>query len=473
MRHFFLPRPAMLDSYTTLVLTALVSLLLPLLVWWATRDLASRAVVWWCIGSALLGVGLILMGLRPHLPVWLSFHIGNTCLMASKILQIQSFRMTLGRPGDTVYVLVAVLVAFLFYSVLFHQFSPAMRGVGVRVALGLLSLYQGLLALMLYQRIRSPNPAAMGVSYGVLGAMFLGQIMLQIGVTNQPNPFSGSWDASTLALVVLLTTTVNHFCYTGILLEMSNQDQLRNAQDRAIAEETAQLEAQLQHIDRQERMVLISGSLAHELNQPLTAALTHSQLALRQLETQRSTPEQLHTLYEKTENNLKRASAILTRIRQFNQTQQQPLQHVDVRECIAQSITLLESEWHMHQVQVELHLGTTPLCCFVDPLGLSQILVNLLRNAIQAVEHAPRKRVQVCSVTDGQDIQIVVRDSGPGVDSAILMHLGEPFNSKNPQGLGLGWTISHTIAKQHNGRLTLRNLPEGGAEAVLYIPEVP
>lgn len=114
--------------------------------------------------------------------------------------------------------------------------------------------------------------------------------------------------------------------------------------------------------------------------------------------------------------------------------------------------------------------GARSVWCLGDEVGLSQVLVNLLRNALQAMEGQTLRLLTVnCMAQDGHAL-LRVRDSGPGMSAQQLACWGEPFASTREEGLGLGLAISRDIVNSHGGQLALRQLPQGGMEAVVRLP---
>lgn len=460
----------MLHSQTTLILAALLFWMLPVLVWWTTGGRHTRAVAWWCGGSVLAGLGIVLMGLRPWIAPWLSFQGGNTCLLLSFVGWSQSLRVLRGRPWSAAQLALWVVLALAYYSVLLSAFEPGGRGTGMRWALGGLALYTACLTWPLARRWRSHNAAAMGLTYLVLGLGLWAQSLMQTGAGAQPSPFSNTWDASMIAMLALLTSAIGHFCYTGMVLDQATQERAEQAKAQAGAEEMAKLETQLRQVDRQGRLVLVSGALAHELNQPLTAALTQAQVAQRRLSTGRAEMPVMVDLLQKVTAAIERASRILARIRSAGQPHAVQLQRRDVRQVVHGALDLLQWDWQRLRVRVDRTLGDAPLWCQADEVALSQVLVNVLRNAAQAMEGSPQRWLEVSAHADAHSVHVHIRDHGPGVAPQVLARWGEPFVSTREQGLGLGLVISRAIMGQHHGQLTLRNAVGGGAEVVLSLP---
>lgn len=464
----------MLDSLTTLFLAALLFLVLPVLMAFATAGQGNRSVVWWCGGSALAGLGIVLMGLRPWLPPVLSFHGGNTCLLGSFVLWSHALMVCRQRAWSTRWVVAALVAGALYYSVLFAAVEPNVRGMGMRAALGMLAFVSAWHAWQLARQLPSQNALVIGLCFALLGAALWGQLLLQGGGGPTPNPFSRSWDASVVATVALTTAVMGHFCFTGLMLDASRRRQVRAAQTRAAAEETSRLDGLLQQEDRQQRLLMVAGSLAHELNQPLAAALMQAQVAQRHLRAVVTRPEVVEDLLGRIAAGLHRTTAILDRVRAAGESSVQGIecQHLDLRAVVRDSLTLLQAPVGSAGLRVDVELGDEPLWCYADEVALSQVLVNLLRNAQQAVHQRPDPRLEVAARRWKDEVHVVVRDHGVGVPQAVLDHLGELLTDTRGggAGMGLGLAISCAIAKEHQGRLALRNHPDGGAEAVLALP---
>jgi C4-dicarboxylate-specific signal transduction histidine kinase len=103
-------------------------------------------------------------------------------------------------------------------------------------------------------------------------------------------------------------------------------------------------------------------------------------------------------------------------------------------------------------------------------LGFSQVLINLLRNALQAMAECPDKRLWAACHSQQDQVFLVIRDSGPGMPADLIERWGQPFQSTRHEGMGLGLAISREIVTRHQGQLKLSNHPQGGLEVVLSLP---
>lgn len=460
----------MVDSRTTLIVAAGLYLLLPLLVWLVVRGQRDRSVIWWCLGSLMAGSGIVLIGLREHLPVLLSFHLANSALLGSFVLWAQSLRMALGRPWPVDRVGALLALPSLVYALLYAFASPADRGLGVRLMLGVLAVLTALLAWRLAGQTRSKNAQAIAGSYAVLAAALWLQVVLSGWAERNPDPFSAAWDAGLLALMALLTAVVGHFSYAGMVLDGAARQRLQAMQAQVEDEAARLLDLRLIQQERERRLSLVSASLAHELNQPLTVVDAHLQMAERLLTRPEPSPELMTQLIEKLLLSAERAAAILNRIRASSQQKEPVWQPVNLHEQVLLASEQLEPLAQELGVEVQIQAPQGSPWCSGDPLALSQVLVNLMRNAMQAMQSRSSRVLGVFIEADAGHVQMRVQDTGPGLSAQMLQVWGQPFRTTRTHGLGMGLAISRDIVEQHHGSLTLGNRPEGGAQATMRLP---
>lgn len=246
---------------------------------------------------------------------------------------------------------------------------------------------------------------------------------------------------------------------------------------KAAEAEAAAHRMELAHLSRVGMLGELAGSIAHELNQPLAAMLSNAQVARRSLE--EATPDltELREILDDIAADAKRAGGIIHGMRAMFKKEALPdPEPVDLREAIAQVISLLHSEIITRKVMVETQPGAGPLLAEAGRVEVQQILLNLLLNALEALTaggEAGGGRIEITGSWHAGRITVGVRDDGPGIPDAMLPRLFDPFASTKPGGLGLGLAISRGIAQRFGGTLTAWNHPEGGAVFHLSLPAVP
>lgn len=464
----------MLDSQTTLILAAALLLVTPMVVWLILPRQDHHAKEMWCLGSWMAGAGLVLIGLRPVLPVAVSFHVANTLILGFFVCNAQSFRIMLGCAWTARGWWLRMAACFLLFSVLHSLVSAPTRGALLSWVIAALAGYVALLAWRLRRRAGSLNAWGIAAAQVVLGLAFVVHSALLLQRVVDPGPFSQSWNASPIALGAAVLTAVSTWCYVGMALELAAQERLRAQQAQQASQQTEFLGHQLTHLDRRGRMAIVSGSLAHELNQPLTAATMNAQLAQRLWAMEPVVSPMLLQLLDQIETGVDRTVRILQRIRQGQEGVAQHHERVDLQALLARALQQMAPDMARAGVRVMRQWTSQAVWCMGDELELSQVVINLLRNAVQAMAGQPEPARQLwvhCTVAQGQ-AQLVVRDMGHGMSPQQIEQWGQPFESTRSDGMGLGLAISRAIVHRHQGQLTLANVPQGGLQATLSMPLV-
>jgi PAS domain S-box-containing protein len=209
----------------------------------------------------------------------------------------------------------------------------------------------------------------------------------------------------------------------------------------------------------------MASSLAHELNQPLTAIANYSMGTVARLKSGNATPEAILPALEKASEQAQRAGAIIRRIREFVKRSEPNRSMTDVRTIIDDAVGFAEIEAKRRNVVIQTGIPPQIDPVFVDAILIEQVLLNLLKNGIDAMRDIPesRRRLNLHIVDRGSEVEFVVADHGPGVPTALKAKLFEPFFSTKQDGMGMGLNICRTIIEFHHGRLTVEDNPGGGA----------
>jgi two-component system sensor kinase FixL len=223
-----------------------------------------------------------------------------------------------------------------------------------------------------------------------------------------------------------------------------------------------ELRMQLEHTQRLGLMGETASMLAHELNQPLTAARTYLAVAKSGKGSQ---PE----IMQKAEDQIGRAGGILLRLRNFIEKREATRQPEPPANLVADAVTLLGTINNKVQLHTQLEPGLPMLT--VDRIQIQQVLVNLMRNAIEAMASVERREMwlTVARASNGRVI-FRLRDSGPGIAPAVAAKLFQPFNSSKDQGMGVGLSICRNIMTEHGGDIWAEAPAGGGACFCFALP---
>jgi C4-dicarboxylate-specific signal transduction histidine kinase len=245
--------------------------------------------------------------------------------------------------------------------------------------------------------------------------------------------------------------------------------------DRLLAqEELHQVQSEFARAARISTLGELTASIAHEVNQPLTAITTNSETALRWLERPEPNVAKARQLAQRVVEDARRAAAIITRVTAMASGRVPQLTALSLHDVINDTVTFLSSEIGAMNVSISLDLVPTLPKVNGDRIQLQQVVVNLVINAAQAMTHANAARRIISIQTmliDERTIGCAVEDTGPGIDPQHFNHLFDSFYTTKDFGMGLGLPVSRSIIEAHHGELHADNKSKlGGARFIFTLP---
>ena len=236
-----------------------------------------------------------------------------------------------------------------------------------------------------------------------------------------------------------------------------------------------ELQSELFHAARLSAAGQMAGALAHELNQPLAAAVNFVRAAQRQLATDsREEIETVPRVMDEAVAEVLRAGQIIQGLRDFVRRGETERRIENVVTMVEEASTLALAGAGSSGVRVRFDFDPNTMPVLADRIQIQQVLVNLIGNAIEAMAKSARRELIVTTTPiDEETVEIAVADSGPGLPEEIAAHLFEPFVSTKPNGMGLGLSICRSIAEAHGGSLRSEPNPGGGMIFRFTLPAVP
>jgi PAS domain S-box-containing protein len=248
---------------------------------------------------------------------------------------------------------------------------------------------------------------------------------------------------------------------------------VRDVTDRKRAELQADAHrGELAHLSRVAMLGELSGTLAHELSQPLTAVLVNAQAARTVLNRDPLDTETLREMVDDIIKNNKRAGAVIDRLRALLKKADTTLQPLDINDVVREVLDLAYGELTSRRIVATSTLVQGMPLVRGDRVQLQQVVLNLVLNACDAMSStsSAQRRLELTTSYDAGFVQLMVSDRGPGVPKDQLERVFEPFVTFREQGLGLGLAISRSIMVAHGGSIRAENDPDGGATFRCLLP---
>jgi C4-dicarboxylate-specific signal transduction histidine kinase len=241
---------------------------------------------------------------------------------------------------------------------------------------------------------------------------------------------------------------------------------------RRIEAETAQQRSELTHLSRVAMLGELSGSLAHELNQPLTAILSNAQAAQRILGRGTGNLDEIREILKDIVEDDRRAGEVIKRLRTLFRKEEVRYRTLEVNDVVLDVLKLLRSDLLNRDVVVSAELAAGLPTVDGDPVQLQQVLLNLVMNGCDAMDGVPgdRRMTLRTAAAAGGEVEVSVADRGRGIPPGDLERIFEPFVSTKAEGMGLGLAVCRTIVAAHRGRLWAANNAARGASFHFTLP---
>jgi C4-dicarboxylate-specific signal transduction histidine kinase len=238
-------------------------------------------------------------------------------------------------------------------------------------------------------------------------------------------------------------------------------------------DESAELRRDLAHAGRVTMLGQLASALAHELSQPLAAILRNAESGEMILRTSSPDLEDLRAIMEDIRRDDRRAGDIIERLRALLKRRRMEFQPIAVDGLVQEVGALVRSDAIAKQVSLEYAVDAGLPKVAGDRVHLSQVLINLIVNGMDAIGHSARTRrvVGVAAKANAESlIEVAVTDSGSGIPKEVLNKLFEPFFTTKSGGMGMGLAVSRLIVEAHGGHLWAENNPAGGATFRFTVP---
>jgi len=249
---------------------------------------------------------------------------------------------------------------------------------------------------------------------------------------------------------------------------------IQDATEHRLSEEAlAKVSSELAHVTRVSSLGVLTASIAHEINQPLSGIVTNASTCLRMLAADPPNVDGARETARRTIRDGNRASDVITRLRALCSKKETTIESLDLNEAIREVIALSLSELQRNRVILRTELADDLPLITGDRVQLQQVVLNLLRNAsdaMSAVDDRPRHMVITTEREEGDRVRLTVQDAGVGLDPQAMDRLFEAFYTTKNDGMGMGLSVSRSIIERHHGRLWAAPNDGPGATFSFSIP---
>jgi two-component system sensor kinase FixL len=233
-----------------------------------------------------------------------------------------------------------------------------------------------------------------------------------------------------------------------------------------------ELQSELMHVSRLSAMGQMGAALAHELNQPLTAILNYSQAARRMRQaSDNQAPDLLSDVLEKISQQALRAGQVIARLREFTEKGSTERRPEDLNKVVEEACALALVGTRESGIRANLNLAADLPPVAIDKVQVQQVVVNLVRNAVEAMSESKLRTLEVVTERDtDRAITVCVVDTGPGLTDTVRRTLFQPFVTTKEKGMGIGLSICRSIIDAHGGRISAQTNPSGGTRFAFTLP---
>jgi len=257
----------------------------------------------------------------------------------------------------------------------------------------------------------------------------------------------------------------NQSRYVGIIRDVT---EMRQAQ-----QQVRHLEEQLLHADRLVILGELTAGIAHEINQPLTAIAAYADAGSSIIDRINEAPAaDMHSICERIGGQARRAAEVVQRLRGLVRSGSAAKGRHDLNEIIRNILLLFEFETKKTGTRIRFYPCAALDTLYVDDIQIQQIMVNLIKNSLDAIAEGGRGegQVDIHIRTEGEEVLVTVTDNGPGVPQQYRERLFDSFFTTKPKGVGLGLSICKSIASAHGGTLRHEQPAAGGSRFILSLP---
>jgi signal transduction histidine kinase len=484
-----------LDTQTTIFMICFVYLMLHGAIWLALLEYRSFQVKLWCASGMISGVAVVLLAIRGSVPDVVFFYVAQFLMLIGNWGRMVALRMyLLPAPQERAYRVYTLANTTYFavfcYLIYFHQAEWEA-----------LLLFNGFYAVLCFDYFR------IGEKLSTQRASFGAQLLMWAGLTLSAtlairtlgvaivgdihDIYAPTWDQAVMVAGQFIAITLSNVAFLRIFLEIAERKKMAMTHELAVTNERAnvmrktsielkQLLQEREEIIRQlalfnktAGMGALVASLAHELNQPLTAIQLNAEVidsALVGNDTDNgvTAKEAMRDLM----NDNQRAATIIKTLRNMFGNGRKSISPFNLNDLVNEVLLLCKSKITSNHIALQLTLHPSEVIITGDKSQLQQVLLNLINNAIDAFvgNGTQQKRITVCTRLQDNIAELTVTDNGSGIAPDIAASIFELLRTNKDDGMGIGLWLSRTIVESHQGTISFETSATAGTTFRVMLP---
>ena len=258
----------------------------------------------------------------------------------------------------------------------------------------------------------------------------------------------------------------NEYYFTHIVRDVSLRKHQEEQENKHLKE--------LAHVTRLGLMGEMASGIAHEVNQPLSAISSYTQVSLNLIGAEIPDLVKLAEILHKTQEQALRAGRIIHRMREFVKSHAQKRSTADINNLIQDCVGLCVAEFKQNDIKLTFELKNNLPAVYVDQIQIEQVIINLIRNSVDALKNLPEKQLRQLTLSSrltlNNSIQIGVKDNGSGIDKEQQQKVLTPFYTTKADGMGMGLSITRSLVEAHDGTLSFKSQPGKGTTFYFTVP---
>ena len=486
-----------LDTQTTIFMICFVYLMLHAGIWLALLEYRNLQVKLWCGSGLISGLGVVLLALRGGVSEFMFLYVAQLLMLVGNWGRMIALRIYLKPdPHPSAYRIyafanIAYFLIFITLADILNNEWAALIWFNGFYALLCFDYFQ--IGKLLNRRHRSLG-ARLLMSAGLAFTVSLGLRALGVALDGEaPTVYEASWHQAQMIIGQFTAITLSNIAFLRIFLEIAERKKIAMTHQLASTTERAEVMRQTslelkQLLDEREEIIrqlaifnktagmgALVASLAHELNQPLTAIQLNAELI-------QSTLNDKHQMLHDTEaarvamrdlmKDNQRAANIIITLRNMFGSGKKSISEFDVNQLIGDVLLLCKPKLNKNCIALDVRLHHAELNIVGDSAQLQQVFLNLLTNAIDALRNLSNQSglIQVISRTSHSSAVIEVRDNGPGISAEIAPHVFDLLRTNKDDGMGVGLWLSKTIVESHGGSITFTSEQLGSTVFTVELP---